>query len=474
MWQFKDNNNMIISDIPLPEDSGMSLIGYLYQAGVNDGILPIEMEAGAVTETDAVTGMFTKNSFYKQAELYLEKKNHLSFCAVAIDINHFRLFNQVFGRKPGDAYIVYLADKLKHYVREYGGVAGYAGADNFLYLAPDNEELFAKMQEDAREYMLNQSLEIGYAPKFGVYRILDESMTIMDAFDNALRATDYVKKEYSRLLAWYDPSMNVEDDEFKLLQDVEFGLLNHEFTFYLQPKVNMNTGKIYGAEALVRWIRRDNRMVAPIRYVPILERNGFIFRLDRIVWEQVCKFQRFLIDMEYPLLPISVNVSRADVFSMDVAEYLIGLVEKYDIPISCLELEITESAYVEKTGDIGAEIAKLKSYGFKVAMDDFGSGYSSLNALKELDVDVLKIDMRFLDMDYSSVTKGVSILELIVTLAESLELPVVVEGVEFPEQVTFLMDIGCEMAQGYYYYKPMRKEAYEDLLMDPDALQIEK
>ncbi len=472
MGQFRENNNMIISDIPLPEDSGMSLVGYLYQAGVNDGLASIEQEAGAVLERDEMTGLFTKRAFFVQADDYLEHRKQASFCMIAVDINHFRLFNQVFGRKMGDNYIMRIAKLLTDCRREYGGLIGYAGADNFYYLAPDLEEVLVFLQDETEDYLRKQSLEIGYSPKFGLYRILDDDMRIMDACDNAIAAMEHVKKDYSRMMAWYDPSMNGEDDEFKLLQEIEFGLLNHEFTFYLQPKVNMNTGKIIGAEALSRWVRRDNSMVAPMRYIPMLEKNGLIFRLDRVIWEQVCKFLRFKTDMGLPMLRISVNVSRADLFSMDVAGYLQELIEKYDLPIECIELEITESADTDGDGDIEMEIGRLKSYGFRVAMDDFGIGYSLLYSLYDLDVDVLKIDMRFLRIDFSKWERGASILELILDLAESLNVPVIAEGVEFPEHVTFLRDIGCEYAQGYYYFKPMRKEAYEDLLLDPDAIEL--
>ena len=470
MSQFRENNNMIISDVPLPEDSGMSLVGYLYQAGVNDGLTPIENLAKNQTETDAMTGLFTKNAFFIQCESYLEKKKDASFCMSAVDINHFRLFNQVFGRKLGDAYIMHIADTLKRYVSEYGGIAGYGGADTFLYLAPDNAELFSVMEEDTKDYMRTQSLEVGYAPKFGVFRIIEDDINLFDAYDHAVTALEHVKKEYSRLLAWYDPAMDAVDDEFKLLQEVEFGLLNHEFTFYLQPKVELNTGKVFGAEALVRWIRRDNRIISPDRFIPALERNGFIFKLDKDVWEQVCKFQRFLIDMEYTLLPISVNVSRADLYSMDVGGYLNDLLKKYELPVSCIELEITESAYVEIEGDLENEIARIRSYGFRVAMDDFGCGYSSLSSLRRLDVDTLKVDMRLLDMDFSDTEKGVSILEFIMNMAETIGVSVIVEGVEFPDQVRFLTDIGCESVQGFYYHKPLRREVYEDILTDPEAI----
>ena len=431
--------------------------------------------SAVVADMDVMTGLPTKTIFLEEADEYLEKKKDAAFCMVAIDINHFRLFNQIYGRDAGDKYIIYMAQLLKGYVTEYGGVAGYGGGDDFYYLAPDTQELFTRMIDDVGERMREQSLEIGYAPKFGVFRIVEEDLTIMDICDSAIAALEYAKSEYSRLMTWYDSSMmNDSDDEFKLLQDVEFGLKNHEFTFYLQPKVNLSTGKVVGAEALARWIRQDNKMIAPPIYIPVLERNGFIFRLDKLIWEQVCRFQRFCMDMDYPVLPISVNVSRADVFAMDVSAYLTDLLKKYDLPVSCLELEITESAYIEETGELDAEIEKFKACGFTVSMDDFGSGYSSLNSLKDLDVDVLKIDMRFLDVDYRSAYKGISILDFIMQMADQLNLAVIVEGVEFPDQVDFLTALGCDYVQGFYYYKPMRKEAYEDLISDTDNIDIKK
>ena len=420
------------------------------------------------------TGLYGKMTFIGECEEYLKKRKEAAFCMVAIDISHFKLFNQIYGRSAGDKYISYIAETLKGYIAEYGGLAAYAGGDDFFFLAPDIQELFGKMIEDTKEYIRQQSLEIGYAPKFGVFRMVEEDLTIMDICDRASAALEYAKGEYSRLITWYDASMNDSDDEFKLLQDVEFGMKNHEFTFYLQPKVNLLTGRVVGAEALARWIRQDNKMITPATYIPVLEKNGFIFRLDKIIWEQVCKFQRFCMDMEYPVLPVSVNVSRADVFAMDVCGYLMDLLKKYDLPVSCLELEITESAYVEETGELDAEIEKFKRYGFRVSMDDFGSGYSSLNSLKDLDVDVIKIDMRFLDVDYKSAYKGVSILDFIMQMADQLKLSVIVEGVEFPDQVDFLTALGCEYVQGFYYYKPMRKEAYEDLISDLDNIEIKK
>ena len=176
MSQFRENNNMIISDVPLPEDSGMSLVGYLYQAGVNDGLAPIEALAKSRTETDIITGLYTKDAFLIQCEERLEQEKGASFCICAIDIDHFRLFNQLFGRELGDAYIAFISDLLKEYVGEYGGVAGYAGEDVFLYLAPDDADLFSRMEEDIRDYMQKHGSDAGCAPKIGVYRIAENDL----------------------------------------------------------------------------------------------------------------------------------------------------------------------------------------------------------------------------------------------------------------------------------------------------------
>ena len=422
---------------------------------------------------DELTGLLVKKVFFEEADQYLHEHSAEDLCMLAIDIDHFKLYNQFYGRTSGDQYLKYISGCLQEYAKEYGGVTGYAGADGFYYLCPDDLVLFNDMTVKIKKELRARDLEIGFAPKLGVYRIEDDTKPIMDICDCALSALSDIQGEYSKIISWYDPTKERSEDDFMMLREVEFGIRNNEFTFYLQPKCNMLTGKVVGSEALVRWFKPDGRLVNPGTFIPVLERNGLVFKLDRVVWEEVCKWQRYCIDMEYPLLPISVNVSRADIFSMDVAAYLQNLIQKYDIPIDCIELEITESAYVSESGGLGAEINRFKEMGFKVLMDDFGSGYSSLNSLKELDIDILKIDMRFLKMDFSTKEKGVSILESIVNMAASLEMPVVVEGVETDEQVRFLKEMGCKYAQGYYYYKPMDKSDYELLLDEPDRLDMD-
>ena len=425
------------------------------------------------SEIDEMTNLYTKKAFFEKAEEYLAAHRGEALCMVSVDLDHFTLYNQLFGRDAGDRYIKYVSAILRGYVKKYGGIAGYAGADSFYYLCPDDEKFFDDVKMKTRAELRNRDLEIGYAPKYGVYRIQDDGKTILDICDCANTALSAVRKDYAHLFSWYNSSMEQKNDEFKLIREAEYALRNHEFTFFLQPKCNMLTGKLVGSEALVRWIRRDGRLISPGVFVPVLENNGFITKVDSMVWEEVCRWLRFCADMEYPLLPVSINISRNDFYNMDVCAFLTGLIKQYELPMDCVELEITESAYAEGEMSLKQEIDKLKDAGFKVLMDDFGSGYSSLNSLKDIDIDILKIDMRFLSMDLSNMDKGVSILETIVNMAHAMKLAIVVEGVETVDQVKFLTSINCLYAQGYYYYKPMNKNAFEDLISDENNIDPE-
>ena len=414
-------------------------------------------------EIDELTKLYGKSAFFDKAAEYLAAHPDDALCMISVDIDHFKLYNQFFGRDSGDRYLKYVAATLRNFEKRYGGLVGYAGADSFFYLCPDEPKLFTEIQEKIRSELRGRDLEIGYAPKCGVYRITDRSRSVLDFCDCANSARQSINKDYSSLIVWYDGEMEQKQDEFRLLREVEYALRNHEFTFYLQPKCNMLNGKLVGAEALVRWVQRDGKLISPGVFIPVLENNGFVSKVDCMVWEDVCRWQRFCIDMDYPLLPISINISRADFFALDVCAFLTNLMKQYELPMHCVELEITESAYTEggQGLDMLAEIDRLKAAGFTLLMDDFGSGYSSLNSLKDIDIDVLKIDMSFLKMDFSNMEKGISIIETIVNMAHAMRLAIVVEGVETAEQVKFLTSINC------LYAKPLPQTAYEDLLLDP-------
>ena len=238
-----------------------------------------------------------------------------------------------------------------------------------------------------------------------------------------------------------------------------------EFLVYLQPKYELMSERIVGAEALVRWLHPQLGFISPARFIPIFEQNGFIYQLDKYVWEKTCQLLKDDIDHGRPVLPISINVSRIDLYSPNIVKVFEELIDKYDIPPKLLELELTESAYVENPQQI-IEIAKeLQARGFPILMDDFGSGYSSLNMLKDMPVDILKIDLKFLsDTQGDDHGRGGNIMTSVVRMAKWLDVPVIAEGVETQAQVDFLRTIGCECVQGFFYSKPVPIEVYEDLV----------
>ena len=420
---------------------------------------------------DDLTGLDYKQTFLNKVYTHLRGNPNDDLLMIAIDVDHFKLFNNYYGWEKGDRYLQLIARYMKEFVQRYGGLAGYMGGDDFALLAPrKRQELLAFGNRVWNSAELAE-YEVGFAPKVGIYEIKDTTEAIGSIYDHAKIALENIKDDYTKRISWYDHSMfqNVRD-EFELLVDIKRGAAEGEFTFFVQPKVNMTTGKIVGGEALVRWMHKDKGMVSPGVFIPVLEKNGFISQIDKKVWEAVAKWLRKRIDEGHRPVPVSINLSRADIFTMDVTSYLKSLLEQYDLPIELIEVEITESAFVEEMDKIEDELKSLREAGFTVLMDDFGSGYSSLNTLKDLAIDILKIDMKFLRMDTTSINKGVSILESVVNMARSLHIPTIIEGVETDEQVKFLTEMGCVYAQGFHFYRPMPVDEFERLLSEEEKV----
>ena len=236
-------------------------------------------------------------------------------------------------------------------------------------------------------------------------------------------------------------------------------LLNNEFVMYLQPKYSISTGRIIGAEALTRWISPEKGMISPAEFIPLFERNGFIIKLDQFIWEEACKKIRSWLDTGLKPVPISVNVSREYLHSFDIVAQITSLVKKYNIPFDMLELEITESAESAGVEDV---VKSLKNSGFTMLMDDFGSGYSSLNMLKTTQFDVLKIDRDFLS-EFMESERGRKIIAHTISMSRDIGLDIIAEGVETKEQALFLSDCGCDAAQGFYYSKPLPQKEFDEV-----------
>ncbi len=424
--------------------------------------------------TDDLTGLDYKQTFFNKVYTHLKSNPNDRLLMVAIDIDHFRLYNNYYGWERGDKYLKTIARLMREFIQINGGMAGYLGSDDFALLCPNKREELRKFYDRVMNGGQLSEYQVGFSPKIGIYEIDDNMEAVGSIYDHAVIALEDTKGDYTRNVAWYDKSMYQDvKDEYELLVDVQRGLRDSEFTFFIQPKVNMLNGRIVGGEALVRWQHKDKGLVAPGAFIPALEQNGFISHIDRVVWDNVAAWQKDWMDSGHEPLPLSVNVSRADIFTMDVTEFFETIIEKYELPRELLEIEITESAYVEEDSKVSTEIMKLREAGFKVLMDDFGSGYSSLNSLKDMEIDILKIDMKFLKMDFSNLNKGVSILESIVNMARAMQIPTIVEGVEEQDQVNYLTGMGCHYAQGYYFYKPMPKEEFAKLVKNNENVDNE-
>lgn len=432
------------------------------------GFARVSIEAPRI---DAATGLLGKEAFFDEAAAYLRHSGARDVSIVCFDVDHFKLFNDLHGLDCGDELLRYLGRALALRFSP-------DGAQPLARLAADTFALCATgiRPERVERILVDISSEcpngIDAIVRAGVYRIEDPASPVSIMCDRAVIALRTVKGSYFDRVALYDPGMREALVlEREVVAGIESALREDRIELFLQPKCNIRTGKIVGAEALARWRHPERGIVAPGEFIPLIERNGLVRSLDLRVWEKTAAWIRGLIDEGVQPVPVSVNVSRADIYLVDVAAEPHALVERYGIEPSLIEVEITESAYSERPDRIVAAFDELAERGFTVLMDDFGSGYSSLNMLKDINVDVLKIDMRFLDRDDR---RSKDIMESVIRMARWLDLPVIAEGVETREQVNFLLDVGCSYAQGYYYARPMEAAAFEALLTDGSKVQHEQ
>lgn len=416
---------------------------------------------------NALTGLRGRMAFLRSTADLLASHPGRPYCLMVVDIEHFKLFNELYGEEAGDRFLGEMGALLAEVEKEHDVVAGYFLGDDFCIMLPQVEAVIEDVQERLAD-TARRSGGVGFLPAFGLYAIDDASLPIGTMYDRAMLALASIKGNYAQRSCWYDEGMTREmEDDHALLLGVQSALQNGEFTIFVQPKCNMSTGKVVGLEALARWDHPERGIISPGQFIPMLERNGLITTLDLHMWEQACQALRAWMDGGRLAVPISVNVSRRDMYAIDVVETFEALVKTYDIDPRLLEIEITESAFVEDYEMISTIVDRLRAAGFTVLMDDFGSGYSSLSMLKDVNVDVLKLDIKLLDVDDDRIRKGRGILESIISMARLVDLRIIAEGVETKEQRDFLLKAGCLYAQGYYFHRPMPLPEVEKLLADP-------
>lgn len=417
-------------------------------------------------EYDSLTGIYSQQKFYQLTREMLDSSFDEEFAFIHFGIDRFKMINALYGAAEGDRLICYVAYAIKMTMDEYGkSTYGRINGDIFgICMAykqiKDIYNILEQIKARVRKHVVNYYFETCA----GIYLIQDREMEVDAIFDNASIAATQCKENYMIHEALFTKEMNDKvKHEQSVIDEMSKALDEGQFIVYFQPKYDLEGYNPGGAEALVRWRKPDGTIVSPGEFIPIFEKNGFITKLDFYVWEKVCQFIRQELDEGREPAPISVNVSRVNLYNPNFLESLIDLVEKYKILPRYLHLELTESAFSDSAERIQDAVKYLHKAGFTILMDDFGSGYSSLNVLKDVDLDVLKIDMKFFSKGGTQ-EKGAKIVEAVIKMAEALDMTVIAEGVEDKEQVEFLTKVGCDYIQGYYFAKPMPEEQYKKLI----------
>ena len=421
-----------------------------------------------VKEYSTLTGIYNKKRFFEETRNVLDRNPKEQFAFIRIDIEKFRLVNSFYGIQEGNKLLQFLASYIENVLEPYPSKAfGHLEADIFGVCVPyERKQELIDFVEELAEQLRNYPLEFDLVPACGIYLIVDKSISTNDMYDMASLAAQRCKGNCMSGYAFYSDSMSVTIiKEQVLTNSMRSALESGQFVPYIQPKYNLEESKMDGGEVLIRWIDPKRGMIAPNEFIPVFERNGFIVKLDYFVWESTCKLLRRWMDEGRELRPLSVKISRVSLYNPRLVEQICELTEKYGIPRKLLQLELTESAYTQNQTAIRELMAKFRENGFTVLMDDFGSGYSSLNVLKDIVVDILKIDMKFLS-DAEEKKRSEDILASVVEMSKKLNMPVIAEGVEKEEQVSFLKSIGCDYVQGYYFGKPMPVADYEKLVYE--------
>lgn len=409
---------------------------------------------------DRLTGLYSREYFYQKVAERLAEDPDTPYAIVCSNVENFKVYNDIFGTKAGDRVLKNIAEAGRALTGEDGLCARY-GADRFLYLQKQ-EALSGYLRQDS---FLNKLVNVkDISLKWGVYKITAPSVPVEKMCDRAFLVADSIKGRYNQTVAVYDDVLRDKLlREQAITESMETALAEGQFAVYLQPKYWLKGYTLSGAEALARWIHPELGFLSPAEFIPLFEKNGFITRLDRFVWEQTCMLLRRWRQEGYPAIPVSVNVSRADVYQEDLPETLTNLVERYGIEPQQFHLELTESAYTENPNQIITMVDELRRRGFVIEMDDFGSGYSSLNMLSQVHFDILKLDMKFIQTETAKPGE-MSIMRFVVNLAKWLNLSTVAEGAETKAQVERLQDVGCDYAQGYYFSRPLPIPEFEALL----------
>ena len=419
------------------------------------------------TERDSLTGLYNREFFFRYAEQYDQFHPDVETDAVIVDINHFRMINERYGKAYGDEVLRRIALQLRESIGASGGIVSRLEADTFMAYCPHRSDYEAILDGASASLTEEDASENRVRLRMGIYPCTDKQIDMERRVDRAKMAADTTKNSFSKSIGFYDN--NLHERELyaeKLIEDFSTAIREKQFKVFYQPKfdVRPDTPLLSSAEALVRWVHPELGMISPGVFIPLFEENGLIQRLDTYVWEEAARQIRDWKDRLGYAVPISVNVSRIDMYDPRLPETLQDIIRAHGLTGRDFLLEVTESAYTQDSMQIISTVETLRKNGFQIEMDDFGTGYSSLNMISNLPIDALKLDMQFV-RDAFKEGGSTHMLEVIIGISDYLSVPVIAEGVETEEQLHVLKSLGCDIVQGYFFSKPVPAEKFESFIL---------
>jgi len=422
----------------------------------------------AQKEQRLMENILTREAFLDSLETVFARKGRVGGGVVYFDVQRFKVINSMFGMSEGDRLLQHIADQLCVVVGQ-DGFACHFSADRFVFYIQGDKAEIERRVKHLFENISAFELPFDILCNAGVYLVTEETVDANMAVDFAIIAQSAVKGSFTESVHFYNEELRISLlGEQEITGMMRNALKTQQYVVYYQPQYNHSTGMLVGAEALVRWLHPEKGLIPPAQFIPVFENNGFISHLDQYVFEKVCAFLRRQIDENIRPVPVSVNLTRYDLFVPGYLDTLEDIRRKYDVPPKYIRIEITESSALGNSHFINEAMKVLHEYGYTVEMDDFGSGYSSLNILKDIDVDIIKLDMRFFEGEGESGRGGI-ILSSVIRMVNWLQLPMIAEGVETVEQADFLRSVGCDYIQGYLYAKPLPGAEFEKLLRDSQS-----
>ena len=450
------------------KNSGKSIykeITYKYFDSKRDIVLMLCRDVSnlVLNEIDPLTGIYDSTGFHNHINKWIELNPGRKFRVQRYNIDKFRDINGIYGYDTGNRLLRDFGECMKRFDTA-DSFSAHLNADHFARFCADDvcavDECYNNFVKCFENYKLNIPIKV----HMGVYDLCEKDCDSHTMSYKALLALQTIKGKFTKRIAYYEKGMMAtETTQQELLADVQTAIDTEQFEVWFQPQVDYGKKRIIGAEALIRWRHPKMGLLAPNVFIPILEKSDCIGTVDGFVLNKVCRYVRKWQDETGEIIPVSVNLSRNDIYRKDLCRDLLEIIGKYNIPPEAIHLEITESSYIDDSKLLIDTMAQLRNSGFFVEMDDFGSGYSSLNSLKDISIDKLKLDMKFL-VGAEENSKAKVILSAVINMARVLEIPVIAEGVETEEQAKMLSEFGCTQMQGYYFSRPVPAEDYGTML----------